>query len=165
MHYAMNKNIKEHLEKNLIIYTHYKHQAIANKHDSHESVKHIPGIMCKNLFLKEKEGTKYILVTLPINKQLDIKKLEKELNIKKISFASTEELNTYLKTMPGHVSPFAIMNDIAKKVIYYIDKELWDHPKGTSFHPGINTETIHVTKNNFHKLLTSFKHEIKIILL
>ena len=90
---------------------------------------HIPGLHCKNLFLKDSIVKRFYLITLPATKKVEIKLLRKIVGAKKLSFAKPEELKRILNLDPGSVSPFGLINDDLNQVHYYIDKEVWNAEK------------------------------------
>ena len=146
----MENTIKTFLEKNNITYTHHTHPATHTVKESTEFCKDIPGLGVKNLFLSD--GTHHYLVILPGEKKLDIRSLEKTLHVKKLTFASEKDLETYLHTQPGHVSPLALLYDTQHAVQTIIDEIAWN-AEHINFHPGINTETIVVEQHAFHTLI------------
>src|SRR3989344_6650047 len=99
MDYALSKYLSD---KN-IQYEEYKHSAVFTVSESKNLKKTIPGLHCKTLFLKDSEEIFY-LIGMPADKRLDIKKLRKEFKVKKLHFASADELWNKLKLKPGSVS-------------------------------------------------------------
>ena len=68
----------------------------------------------------------------------------KHIGSKKLSFAKSEYLYSILGIEPGSVSPFSLINDKNKKVIFYLDKKFLDSEK-INFHPLVNTATINIS--------------------
>ncbi len=99
------------------------------------------GKVCKNLFLRNNKGNKHFLVSLPEEKQVDLKKLGELLENQKLSFASEERLQKYLGVTHGAVSPLGILNDATHTVTVVLDAEFlhWD---AIGVHPNDNTATI-----------------------
>jgi Ala-tRNA(Pro) deacylase len=93
----------------------------------------IPGLHCKNLFIKDKKD-KIWLVCMPGDKRADIKALEKRLGAPRFSFAKPELLLEVLGLTPGSVTPFALMNDTGKRVTVVFDEEMMRAEK-VNFHP------------------------------
>jgi len=114
----------------------------------------IPGIHCKNLFLRNKKGNRHYLVILPGHKQADLKQLTRCLGADRLSFASAERLRRYLGLKPGSVSPFGLINDSERMVTVVIDREFRE-AEAVSFHPNINTATLSLTFRDFEKFLDS----------
>ena len=113
----------------------------------------------KNLFLKNRKENKYYLVTLPAQKQLDLKNLATVLGEKGLSFANEENLMNYLGLSPGAVSPFGLINDINHEVIFVIENNLLEHKK-LGFHPNINIQTVILATDDFKKFIASTNNQI-----
>ena len=93
----------------------------------------IPGMRCKNLFLKDKRG-KIWLALVPGDKRVDLAKLEKWGNAPKLSFGKPELLLEVLGLRPGSVTPFGLLNDTARKVTLIIDEDV-HASEWVNFHP------------------------------
>lgn len=93
----------------------------------------IPGLHCKNLFLKDRKG-KIWLASMPSDKRADLNKLEKRVQAARLSFGRPDLLLEVLGLTPGSVTPFGLINDIARRVTVVIDEDL---PKSewVNFHP------------------------------
>ncbi len=72
----------------------------------------IPGLHCKNLFIKDRKGGIW-LVVMPADKQADLGRLEKALSAPRFSFARPDVLQEVLALTPGSVTPFGLINDVA----------------------------------------------------
>ncbi|MBO4736615.1 MAG: hypothetical protein J5614_09520, partial [Paludibacteraceae bacterium] len=68
-------------------------------------------IICKNLFLTNKQHTKYYLLMMPGDKKFLTKDLSAQINSARLSFAGEEEMLKYLDVTPGSVSVLGLMND------------------------------------------------------
>ncbi|MDO4282469.1 MAG: YbaK/EbsC family protein [Clostridia bacterium] len=142
-------------DKLKIEYTVMNHRAIFSENDSDGIEEKCEGTICKNLFLKEKGGTKFYLVSLPLHKRADIKKLEKELNIKKLTFGNEEELFEKLNIRSGSVSILNMIEAPNTDVYFIIDQELLNHDK-VCFHPNDNTSSISFKSKELVKILDYF---------
>ncbi|MBI3032745.1 prolyl-tRNA synthetase associated domain-containing protein [Candidatus Woesearchaeota archaeon] len=151
------------LEKHHIAYKLHTHKAVFTCAEAEEHCKHIPGLACKNLFLKDKYTHQCYLVILPAAKKMDFKKFEKMLGSKKIMFGDENQLMDILKLTKGAVSPFGLLNDTELKTEVYIDQEVWEADI-VSFHPNINTETLELSKEMFQKFIKTLKHIYTVIL-
>ena len=120
-----------------------EHEALHTVEDSKALRGTIPGAHSKNLFLKDAKGQFYLL-SIEENASIDLKKTMKHIGSKKLSFAKTEYLHSILGIEPGSVSPFSLINDKNKKVIFYLDKKFLDSEK-VNFHPLVNTATINIS--------------------
>src|SRR3989344_166488 len=157
----MKEKIKNYLKEHKIEYIVHEHQAVFTVEESKKIKTKIQGGICKNLFLKERKERKYYLVVLPGEKRLNIKELRDKIQAKDLTFASSEELKEILNLTPGSVSILGLINDKEHEAELIIDKEI-NEAKKLNFHPNINTESIELNKENFHKLLKTFNNKISI---
>ena len=93
----------------------------------------IPGLHCKNLFLKNKKGQVW-LVVMPGDKRAGLSRLEKHLGAGRLSFGKPELLMEVLGITPGGVTPFALMNDMARRVTVVLDTDMMQS-ETINFHP------------------------------
>ena len=98
-----------------------------------------PGHHIKNLFLRNKKEEMWLVVALE-DRSLDLKRLGETLGAGRLSFGSAERLRTYLGVEPGSVTPFAVVNDTARKVSLVLDRGLQDGGP-INAHPLTNTMT------------------------
>ena len=155
----MEKSLKEYLKKIQFQYTLHKHPAVFHVSESKDLKKDIPGMHTKSLFLRDKEGN-YYLVCMRGEKRLDMKHLESLLQVKKLTFASPEELKSELNLTPGSVSIFGILHAHHTQLI--IDKELWEAER-VNFHPNINTETLEFTHEHLETFYNSLRTKKEIL--
>ena len=81
---------------------------------------------------------------------------------KKLSFAKAEYLESILGIEPGSVSPFALINDVDKKVLFFLDKNFLNYEK-LNFHPLVNTATINIATSDMIKFIEEKHNPIKYI--
>ena len=93
----------------------------------------IPGLHCKNLFIKDRKGGIW-LVVMPGDKRADLGKLEKTVGAARFSFARPEILLEVLELTPGSVTPFGLINDRARRVTVILDQDMLDS-EWVNFHP------------------------------
>lgn len=118
--------------------------------------------ICKNLFLRDQKGKKHFLYILSENKRANLSELSEKLESGKLSFASEERLKKYLNVEKGAVTPLAILFDKEDAVRVCIDKDLLDNPI-LGVHPGINTSTVLISKEDLIKYIESTGHNIMYI--
>lgn len=93
----------------------------------------------KNLFVRNKKGQMWLL-TLHEDRKIDLKAVAKLVGTNRFSFASPERLMHHLGVIPGAVSAFSILNDVYRRVGFFIDEALMADP-ALHVHPLINTRT------------------------
>ena len=120
------------------------------------------GNVCKNLFLRDAKGRQHFLVTAPEERRIDLKRLAGQIGSTKLSFASAERLEKYLKVQQGCVSPFGILNDDSKSVIFVADKALEKAP-AVGVHPNDNTATIWLPLDAIKDLISEHGNETMLI--
>lgn len=142
--------VEQFLQSNGIGYTLHEHPAVFTCEEAEKYCAHVPGMPGKNLFLRNKNGTRYFLVILPAHKRSDLKKFGEIVGDKKITFCSSERLREKLGLEPGSVSPFGLLNDVEKQVEVFIDSEMYNSDI-VNFHPNRNTASLELSKEMFHK--------------
>ncbi len=93
----------------------------------------IPGLHCKNLFIKDRKGGIWHVV-LPADKRADLAALEKLLGAPRFSFARPDVLLETLQLTPGSVTPFGLINDTARRVRVVLDADML-RADTVNFHP------------------------------
>ncbi|HEX7542682.1 MAG TPA: prolyl-tRNA synthetase associated domain-containing protein [Patescibacteria group bacterium] len=153
------ENVYQTLDLLGIKYKKFEHPMMHTVEDADKLDFKIPGGVNKCLFLRNKKGDKHYLVLIKGTKRLDLKNLEKLLNEARLSFASPERLMKYLRITPGSVSPFGLINDLDKVVVFIVDNELLAHEQ-IALHPNINTQTLVLKTEDFRKFLAATKNKI-----
>lgn len=146
------KRVYEILENLNISYKRKEHPPVYTVEEAWKNCGNIPGVQCKNLFLRDRKGKNYYLVILIDSKRADLKKIASHLGVKDLSFASEERLGKILGLSRGSVTPFGLINDTEKIVHVLLDEEL-KNAEQVSFHPNVNTSTITICFSDFEKFL------------
>jgi Ala-tRNA(Pro) deacylase len=156
-----DRKLESYLNEHGITYVSVKHPAVFTVEESkkHREIFNADSLHCKTLFLKDEKG-KFYLIGMPANKRLDTKKLEQHLQVKKIRFASAEELLREIHLTPGSVSIFGII--YSSRTYFILDEEVWK-AKLVGFHPNINTETLEIKHKNLEKFYNSLTNKKEII--
>ena len=120
-------------------------------------------LICKNLFLCNRQKTKFYLLMMPGDKTFKTKDLSRQINSARLSFADEEYMEKYLDITPGSVSIMGLMNDTDNNVQLLMDKEvLEDEVLGC--HPCINTSSLKLkTWEVLDKFLPAVHHEAIIV--
>lgn len=115
------------------------HEPIYTVEEGREIKKSMPGGHTKNLFVKDKKGSLFLIIALG-ETEIDLVALGKALAETgrargRFSFASPDLMETVLGVTPGSVTPFALINDTGSRVDGVIlDKGLFSHDP-VWFHP------------------------------
>lgn len=135
-----------------IPFTCYEHPAAPTIEEAMKYWADIEATHCKNIFFRNHKGNRHYLVILEHTRALRIRDLEQRLKQGKLTFASDERLMKHLGLTPGSVSPFGLINDPAKHVHLFLDKNLRNAER-ISFHPCINTASVVIPFSGFEKFL------------
>lgn len=113
----------------------------------------LPGGHTKNLFLKDKKGALWLVVTEE-TAAVDLKTLPGRIGAGRLSFASAAVLKDVLGIAPGSVSPFALINDTARVVRLVLDAKLL-RLDPLNFHPLDNSATTAIGARDLLHFLAS----------
>lgn len=129
--------------------------------DSNDRTKH--AIICKNLFLCNRQKTKFYLLMIPGDKKFLTKNLSAQINSARLSFADAEDMQKFLDVTPGSVSVLGLMNDHDRVVQLLIDSDVLQS-EYVGFHPCINTSSLRMkTKDLMEKVIPALQHEPVIV--
>jgi Ala-tRNA(Pro) deacylase len=117
----------------------------------------IPGGHTKNLFLRDKKQTLYLVVAEE-DAEIDLKGLHRVLGANgRFSFGSADLMLEVLGVTPGAVTPFGAINDTQGRVTVVLDKALMEHAI-INAHPLVNTMTTSLSREDLVKFLESTGH-------
>jgi Ala-tRNA(Pro) deacylase len=137
------------------------HEAVFTVAQSSRLERELPGGHTKNLFLKDKKDRLYLVVALGAA-HIDLKVLHKKLGSDRLSFGKPELLMEVLGVPPGSVTPFALINDKARRVTVILDADMMRHER-LNYHPLENTATTNVARDDFMRFIRSCGHEPRIV--
>ena len=120
-------------------------------------------IICKNLFLCNRQKTVFYLLMMPGDKKFKTKELSAQIDSSRLSFAEPEYMLKYLDIEPGSVSIMGLMNDKDHAVHLLIDEDvLKDEHLGC--HPCVNTSSLKLrTEDVIKKFLPAVGHDYRTV--
>jgi len=122
----------------------------------------IPGGHTKNLFLKDKKDALFLVTTLE-DAAIELKSLHRRLGAAgRFSFGSAELMGAVLGIEPGAVTPFAALNDSARRVTVVLDAALMQHAT-INCHPLVNSMTTSIARDDLVKFLDATGHPPRIM--
>ena len=124
-----------------IDYSTLKHPAAFTIEECHKVRDIAEAPVFKNLFLTNKQQTKFYLLVMPGEKVFKTKYLSAQINSARLSFAGEEWMKQYLGVTPGSVTPMGLINDSHKEVTLLLDNDLKQYPV-FACHPCINSASI-----------------------
>lgn len=151
------------LERLGISYSLHRHPPIFTVAEGEHLKASIPGVHCRNLFLRDKKKNSF-LVVLANETEVDLKALEAKLGCGRLSFGSPERLWETLGIRPGSVCPFTLVNDKSHAVRVVLD-ECMMKAEIVNYHPLDNSMTIGLTPADLLKFIAHTGHGYDIMTL
>ena len=120
-------------------------------------------LMCKNLFLCNRQKTDFYLLMMPGDKKFKTKELSAQIGSARLSFADPEDMLKYLDIEPGAVSVMGLMNDKDHAVVLLIDEDVLSGEE-LGCHPCVNTSSLKMkTADVTGKFLPATGHDYKVV--
>ena len=147
------------LDKLGIEYERTDHEEANTMEKCNEIDKILDTIICKNLFLCNRQQTEFYLLMMPGDKPFKTKYITKQLGCSRLSFAPSEKMLEYLDIKPGAVSIMGLMNDKDNQIQLVIDKPVVES-ETLGCHPCVCTSSLKFkTKDIIEKFLPAVHHE------
>lgn len=119
----------------------------------------LQAVICKNLFLCNRQETSFYLLMIPDTKVFHTKDLSAQIGSARLSFAKPEYMEQFLDITPGSVSVMGLMNDTEHRVKLLIDEDVLAS-EYVGCHPCINTSSIRFrTSDLVEKILPAMEHD------
>ncbi len=116
-------------------------------------------IICKNLFLCNRQKTQFYLLMMPGEKPFKTKDITSQIGCARLSFADPEQMEEYLHIKPGAVSIMGLMNDVDNHVQLLLDRPVVES-ETLGCHPCVSTSSLKInTKDILDKFLKAVHHE------
>ena len=120
-------------------------------------------VICKNLFLCNRQKTNFYLLMMPGGKKFKTKELSSQINSARLSFAEPEDMLKYLDIEPGAVSIMGLMNDKDNAVKLLIDEDVLKE-EYLGCHPCVCTSSLKMrTADVIEKFLPATKHDYQTV--
>lgn len=134
------EQIYDELHQSGIAFEKLEHEPVFTIEESAAIHRALPAAHTKNLFLKDKGGT-FWLVVLPSDRRADLRAIAKTVGAGKFSFGKPEDMERLLHVAPGAVTPIAAANAPAGVVPVVFDASFGNQER-IAVHPLRNTATI-----------------------
>jgi Ala-tRNA(Pro) deacylase len=135
-----------------VTYETVDHPALFSAADNIPHEININAVIFKNLFLRNKNKSRYYLYSLPIHKKADLLALQHLMGESRLSFGHEDALWEKLHIIPGSVSILNVVDAPGTDVTLLIDKEIYDAPR-FGVHPNDNTATVILTPEALIRIL------------
>ena len=122
-----------------------------------------PAVICKNLFLCNRQQTKFYLLMIREDKKFHTKEISSQINSARLSFAGPEKMAEYLDITPGSVSIMGLANDTGNHVQLLVDEDVLA-AEYVGCHPCINTSSLRLkTADVFGPFLQAVRHDYQTV--
>ncbi len=135
----------------------HEHEAVFTVEESRGIKADIPGEHTKNLFLKDAEGT-FWLLTVPAEARVDLKTLPQVIGSKRVSFGKAEDMERLIGLQPGSVTSLAMINAEPGSVTCVLDAGLAAADR-VNVHPLRNTATVGLSGADILRLIEHWGHQ------
>ena len=140
-------------------YERIDHEPAMTMEDCKEVDQLLEAVICKNLFLCNRQKTAFYLLMIPDTKVFHTKDLSAQIGSARLSFAKPEYMEEFLDITPGSVSVMGLMNDKEHRVQLLIDEDVLDG-EYIGCHPCINTSSIlFKVKDLIEKVIPAMGHD------
>lgn len=121
--------------------------------------KSLDAVICKNLFLCNRQETNFYLLMIPGSKPFKTKYLSAQLGVSRLSFGNERYMEEFLDNTPGSASVLGLMNDKDNRVQLVIDRDVLKEAY-VGCHPCINTSSLRIAASDLmENLLPAMRHE------
>ncbi len=122
--------------------------------------KDLGAVICKNLFLCNRQETAFYLLMMPGDKPFHTRIFSKAMGVSRLSFAGEGYMVNCLDLFPGAVSVLGLMNDRDHRVRLAADTELQKYPF-IGCHPCVNTSSLRIAREDmFERLPLLLEHPL-----
>ena len=160
---AKEMRVYDLLDRLGIQYERTDHIAAMTMEDCQEIDRILNVVICKNLFLCNRQKTKFYLLMMPGDKVFKTKDLSHAIGSSRLSFADPSDMEAYLDITPGAVSVMGLMNDTENHVQLIMDKPVVESAL-LGCHPCVNTSSLRMkTCDVMEKFLPAVGHEAIVV--
>ena len=156
----LDKEIRTYdlLDRLGVEYDRVDHAPAMTMEDCKEVDEILESMVCKNLFLCNRQETAFYLLMIPDTKVFHTKDLSAQIHSSRLSFAKETYMEELLDITPGSVSVLGLMNDRENRVRLLIDKDVLAR-EDFACHPCINTSSLRFkTQDLLDKVLPALGH-------
>ncbi len=120
-------------------------------------------LICKNLFLSNRQKTDFYMLMMPGDKPFRTKDLTHQIGCSRLSFADESYMQQFLHIKPGAVSVMGLMNDTENHVQLLIDRPVIEE-ETLGCHPCVSTSSLKLkTRDVMDIFLPAVHHDPVIV--
>ncbi len=119
-------------------------------------------LICKNLFLCNRQETDFYILMMPGDKPFKTKDLSSQIGCARLSFADESYMEEFLNIKPGAVSVMGLMNDKDNRVQLLIDRPVIEQ-ETFGCHPCVSTSSLKMKTTDILNIFLPAVHHIPVI--
>lgn len=141
-------------------YSRIDHEPAFNMEICGKIDKSLGAMICKNLFLTNRQKTEYYLLMMPASKKFKTKELSKALGVARLSFADSDRMLELLGVLPGSAGVLSLLNDSEGKIKAVVDEDVLKEPY-FGCHPCVNTSSLKIKTSDLkERIMPALKHSL-----
>ena len=119
--------------------------------------------ICKNLFLANRQRTKFYMLMIPEDKVFRSSDISKQAGSSRLHFAESEYMEEMIGCSPGSASVMGLINDTEHRVQLLVDEDVINS-EFVGCHPCINTSSLRIKSEDiFEKFVRATGHDFIIV--
>ena len=119
--------------------------------------------ICKNLFLANRQRTKFYMLMIPDHKVFRSSDISKQAGSSRLHFAESEYMEELIDCSSGSASVMGLMNDTEHKVQLLVDDDVINS-EYVGCHPCINTSSLRIRSEDiFNKFVKATGHDFIVV--
>ncbi len=147
------------LDRASVPFIRYDHTPTATMEDCEAVEQYLNTPICKNLFLCNRQKTRFFLLIMPGDKPFHTKDLTAQINCSRLSFAPADRMEQLIGTTPGSASVLGLTFDTEHQVQLFIDRDILKQ-EYFACHPCLNHSSLQFsTRDLLDKILPSLGAE------
>ena len=140
-----------------------EHRAVFTVAESTALRGDLPGLHCKNLFLRAARGGDFFLATLEADRVVSVNALARAAGWPKVTMASADELRAVLGVEPGAVTPLGLLHAAPGTVRFVLDSAIAHGPALLWCHPLRNTASVGIAPEALRGFLEWLGHAVPLV--
>ena len=119
--------------------------------------------ICKNLFLANRQRTKFYMLMIPEEKSFRSSDISKQAGSSRLHFAEPEYMEELIECSPGSASVMGLINDTEHRVQLLVDDDVINS-EYVGCHPCINTSSLRIRSEDiFNKFVKATGHDFIVV--
>ena len=158
-----HQSVYAQLEELKIAYRKVEHPEAGSMEELTEAEKQLGAVICKNLFLCNRQKTVFYLLLIRADKRFKTSVVSKLIGSSRLSFGEADKLYELLGVYPGSITPLGLAFDKEHQVNLLVDRDVLALEE-IGMHPLVNTASLAMKTEDLMKIYFPFTgHEPRIL--